>query len=244
MKKDSRSANLSMKALAETRSLILGGAFEPGARVSEPLLAQRLNISRTPLREALTTLAQEGLVERQASGRWQVCSYTIQDITDAIEVRGTLEGLAARTAAERGVSQSMLAACRQTLTRLDALMGLSGPDDFQLYVQLNADFHSWIAEASASQILLREVDRVCRMPLASPSSFLAGQEDSATFRKSLLIAHHHHWAIFEAVEAREASRAEALAREHARLARQNLNLLMAGDLPARANVPGLSLVKS
>ena len=79
------------------------------------------------------------------------------------------------------------------------------------------------------------------MPLASPSSFLDGQEDFAGFGESLVIAQHQHWAIFEAIESREASRAEALALEHARLARQNLKLLMAGDEPSRANVPGLSL---
>ena len=194
------------------------------------------------MREALASLAQEGLVEQQASGRWQVCSYSIQDIMDAIEVRGTLEGLAARFAAERGIASDRLAACRGILSDLDDIMGVHGATDFGAYVSLNAAFHAWIAESAGSQILLREVDRVSRMPLASPSSFLDGQEDFAGFGESLVIAQHQHWAIFEAIESREASRAEALALEHARLARQNLKLLMAGDEPSRANVLGLSLV--
>jgi GntR family transcriptional regulator of vanillate catabolism len=242
MTNDKGSQTLRMKALAEARTLILSGVFAPGERISEPLLADRLDVSRTPLREALASLAQEGLVEQQASGRWQVCSYSIQDIMDAIEVRGTLEGLAARFAAERGIASDRLAACRGILSDLDDIMGVHGATDFGAYVSLNAAFHAWIAESAGSQILLREVDRVSRMPLASPSSFLDGQEDFDGFGESLVIAQHQHWAIFEAIESREASRAEALALEHARLARQNLKLLMAGDEPSRANVPGLSLV--
>ena len=114
------SQTLRMKALAEARTLILSGVFAPGERISEPLLADRLDVSRTPLREALASLAQEGLVEQQASGRWQVCSYSIQDIMDAIEVRGTLEGLAARFAAERGLQATgwrpVAVSCRTSMT--------------------------------------------------------------------------------------------------------------------------------
>ena len=242
MTDDPKSKRQVAKALSEMRALILDGVFAPGERLSEPLLAERLNISRTPLREALATLIQEGLVERLGSGRCVVSSYSTQDIMDAIEVRGTIEGLAARVAAERGASDDMLAQCRHMLAGLDRAVGNGVVVNFKRYVELNAEFHSWLARAAGSEIIEREVDRICRMPLASPSAFLNGQQDIAAFRGSLVTAQSQHCAIFEAIESREGARAEALCREHARLALQNLTFFMTDGALLRSSVRGMSLV--
>ena len=90
--------------------------------------------------------------------------------------------------------------------------------------------------------LERELERIGKLPLASPSAFLEGQEDLPAFRKSLTFAQRQHRAIFEAIVAREGARAEALCREHARLARENLSLVMADESLPREKIPGLSLV--
>lgn len=243
MKNDLKSSSQVSKALSETRALILDGVFAPGERMSEPLLAERLNVSRTPLREALAVLVQEGLVDRLESGRCQVSSYSTKDIIDAIEVRGTVEGLAARVAAERGVPEDMLVECRETLAGLDRAVGDGAVVNFKRYVELNAMFHSWLSRAAGSGIIEREVERICRMPLASPSAFLDGQQDIAAFRGSLVTAQNQHRAIFGAIENREGARAEALCREHARLAIQNLSFVMTDTSLARDSIPGLSLVK-
>jgi len=240
----SKASSQAMRALSETRALILGGIFAPGERLSEPLLADRLNVSRTPLREALGTLVQEGLIERLQSGGCRVSSYSMQDIMDAIELRGTFEGLAARLAAERGTANEMLAECRATLAALDEAVGDGGSVDFESYVGLNAAFHSWLSRAAASSIIEREMERVSRMPLASPSAFLEGQDQVPAFRGSLVTAQRQHRAIFEAIELREGTRAEALCREHARLARQNLAFVMADGSLSRESIPGLSLVQN
>lgn len=230
------------KALTATRTLILSGAFAPAERLSEPALAERLKISRTPLREALGRLVEEGLLQRVASGGWQVSSYSMQDIVDAIEIRGTLEGLAARLAAERRVDKDSIADCRRNLKRVDIALNDSKKMDFKIYVDGNAAFHQWVANAANSPILAREIDRVCRLPLASPSAFLSEQENVAAFRDSLFGAQAQHYAILDAIEAAEGTRAEHLAREHARLARQNLKLALTSD---RAfDVPGLALVEA
>lgn len=232
------------RALAETRAMILNGAFASGERLSEPLLAERLKVSRTPLREAIGRLVQEGLVDRLESGRCQVSSYSTQDIMDAIEVRGTVEGLAARVAAERGVSNEMLSECLETLANLDRAVGDGNDVKFKEYVRLNAAFHSWLAQAAGSVIIAREVDRISRMPLASPSAFLDGQQDIPAFRGTLVMAQQQHRAIFEAIKGRESARAEALCREHARLARQNLSFVMTDRSLSRDSIPGLSLVNA
>src|SRR5690606_28557438 len=73
------------KALLGVRDLVLSGGVAPGERLSEAALAERLGISRTPLRAALARLQQEGLLEQIPSGGYTVRSFTIADIFDAIE---------------------------------------------------------------------------------------------------------------------------------------------------------------
>src|SRR5215510_6009823 len=101
--KPSRTDDSSQKgrALLLLREMLLRGDFEPGERLSELSLVARLSISRTPIRLALERLAHEGLLEASASGGFIARAFTIEDVWDAIEVRGVLEGTAARLAAER-----------------------------------------------------------------------------------------------------------------------------------------------
>ncbi len=230
------------KALSDLRNLILSGEFVPGDRLSEPVLADRLDISRTPLREAMSRLVDEGLIERIASGGCRVSSYTMQDIVDAIEVRGAMEGLAARLAAERGPDRSDIEACHVLLSRIDQALDERGVVDFESYVSLNAAFHERVVAMSGSTVVAREVDRVCRLPLASPSAFLHGQDTIPEFRASLLIAQAQHKTVLGAIKAREGARAEAIAREHARLARLNLEYALNPDKNLVARIPGLALV--
>ena len=89
------------RTLMALRELLLSGAFEPGERLSELALVARLGVSRTPIRLALDRLATEGLLEPSPSGGFLVRAFTLEDIWDAIAVRGVLEGTAARLAAER-----------------------------------------------------------------------------------------------------------------------------------------------
>lgn len=241
---DARRTSQSDRAHLEIRNRILDGFFAPAERLSETALSELLAVSRTPLREAIGRLVEEGLLERGPAGGCRVSSYSMQDIFDANEIRGMMEGLAARLAAERGVDAGELDECRVLLAGLDQVLSDMQRIDFARYVALNADFHQWIARAAASPIVMREIERVCRLPLASPSGFLSGQEDGPEFRASLLVAQAQHRAIFEAIESREGARAEALSREHARLARQNLRQALSRDREMASQIPGLSLVSA
>lgn len=239
---NSKPISQGQKGLEDLRQLILDGTYAPGERLSEPVLAERLEISRTPLRAAMASLVEEGLLERLSSGGCRVRRYTIGDIIDSIEVRGTMEGLAARLAAERGADPKALKACYDILDQIDVALAAPGGIDFTSYVDRNADFHMRIAELSGSPIVVREVDRIYRLPLASPSAFLRGQEVVPAFRSSLTGAQVQHRAILDAISAREGARAEALAREHARLARQNLEYALSVDRDLSDRIPGLSLI--
>ena len=228
----------SLKALMGVRDLILGGHVRSGERLSEVAIAERLGISRTPIRAALARLEQEGLLEPIPSGGFAVRGFSREEVIDAIELRGVLEGTAARLAAERGVQPARMQAIKALVRSLDETVR-DRPEEmaFERYVELNAAFHDALAGLSGSETIRRE-----RLPFASPSAFLDKQADVSAFRQSLLVGQAQHKAIVNAIELREGGRAEALAREHARLARQNLEYVIVEDRSLLRRVPALALV--
>src|SRR5215813_13984392 len=83
------------------REMVVDGHFRPGERIKEIPLAAHLGVSRIPLRLALERLAHEGLIEVRPTRGFVVQQFSPGDIHDAIELRGSLEGMSARLAAER-----------------------------------------------------------------------------------------------------------------------------------------------
>lgn len=240
------SQNLSQldRALLGLRSLILGGTYEGGQRLSEVAMAAQLGLSRTPLRQAMDRLVAEGLLERIATGGCRVATFTKDDISDAIEMRGVIEGTAARLAAERGVDPALLEQAWVVLDRIDQALDASEELDFDQYVIENARFHALLAVFPNSPIVAREIERMSLLPLASPSAFLSEQALIPDFQDSLRYAQRQHRSILEAISAGEGARAEALTREHARLALVNLKHLTETRPKLTHPVPGLALVAS
>ncbi|MEM9107970.1 MAG: GntR family transcriptional regulator [Pseudomonadota bacterium] len=228
------------RALIGLRSGILGGTFAPGERLPETLLSERLGLSRTPIRQAMDRLVDEGLLQRVETGGCRVAAFSMDDIRDAIELRGVLEGTAARLAAERGFEEELANEMEGVLSLLDD--AVADTLDFKAYVDLNDAFHDLLGQSCGSNIVAREVDRARRLPAASPTAFMAGQEFIPDFQKSLQHAQHQHRAIHGSIINREGARAEALAREHARLAMSNLEYVMQEKPKLAKKVPGLSLV--
>jgi GntR family transcriptional regulator of vanillate catabolism len=238
-----KSQSQTLKALLGVRDLILGGGLRPGERVSEIAVAQRLELSRTPLRAALARLEQEGLLELIPSGGFAVRKFTRDEVIDAIELRGVLEGTAARLAAERGVQPARMREIKALIRALDDIVAIPPENmDFDRYVELNAAFHEALAALAGSETIRREIERVTRLPFASPSAFLDKQADVAEFRRSLHYGQEQHRAIVSAIELREGARAEAMAREHARLARRNLEYVIEQDRSLLRRVPALALI--
>jgi len=231
------------RTVIELRKKILGGDLKGGTRLYEVPLAEELEISRTPLRDAMSRLAEEGLLERAKSGGFVVRQFSFADVIDAIELRGVMEGTAARVAAERGAAPEKLALMEEVVAGLDACFGaMPGEVEFESYSELNARFHEGLANLAGSEIIRREVERASRLPFASPSAFLPDRGDIAAFRRSLNVAQDQHKAIIEAISAREGFRAESVAREHARQARRNLEYILKEDRSLMEHVPGLALV--
>ena len=228
------------RALIGLRSLVLSGDYAAGTRLRETAVAERLGMSRTPLRQAMDRLVDEGLLERVETGGCRVARFSMDDIRDAIELRGVLEGTAARLAAERGVEPNLAREMEAILSDLDT--AVDGVLDFRSYVDHNAVFHDLLARLAGSTIVAREVQRANRLPAASPTAFMEGQELIPPFRESLRRAQQEHHVIFESIMRGEGARAEALVREHARLALSNLEYVMQERPGLAKRVPGLALV--
>jgi GntR family transcriptional regulator, vanillate catabolism transcriptional regulator len=232
-----------VKSQARLRELILGGELPAGARIAELAIVERLGVSRTPIRAALMRLEQEGLLEALPGGGYAVRTFSERDAADSIELRGTIEGLAARLAAERGAPAQVLAEARRCLAEIDELLAQPVLDDaaFTCYVEFNQRFHSLLREMAGSPVIARELDRVVSLPFASPSAFVAVQAGSGHSRDMLIVAQDQHREVLGAIEGREGARAEAIMRGHSRLAQRNLREALGGQSPQR--MPGVRLIR-
>ena len=239
-----RASTQTVKAQLALRNLILSGELKPGDRISELSLVDRLGMSRTPIRMALVRLEEEGFLDVLPSGGFAIKAFSERDIYDAIELRGTLEGFAARIAAERGIAARVLDELKDNLHHLDKLVARPtlSVDDFSEYVEVNARFHALLIEAADSPVLARQIERALNLPFASPSGFVMVQAVLPEAHKILTIALDHHQCVVRAIEAREGARAEALMREHARLAHRNLQLALKNQ-GTRDLVPGAVLIR-
>ncbi|MFY7858223.1 MAG: GntR family transcriptional regulator, partial [Limnohabitans sp.] len=201
-------------------------------------------MSRTPIRAALMRLEQEGLLASLPGGGYAVRTFSERDVADAIELRGTLEGLAARMAAERGVRPAVLKQAADCLDEIDQLLrqGALDDDGFSVYVRLNGQFHKLLSVMAESDVLEREIERASSLPFASASGFVGVQAHTADARDMLMVAQHQHRQVLQAIEQREAGRAEFLMREHSRLARHNLGLALRQPQPS--GPPGVQLIRS
>jgi GntR family transcriptional regulator of vanillate catabolism len=225
------------------RELIMRGELAPGARITELPLVERLGVSRTPIRAALIRLEQEGLLEAWPTGGYKVRRFGVSDIVDAIEVRGTMEGLAARLAAERGAAAELMQQARECVARIDTVLERPRFDEaaFEGYVAGNERFHALLAEMAASRVVAHQLERVLSLPFASPNAFMSVQAATPGARETLLVAQDQHHQVLDAIERREGARAEALMREHARIARRNLQRALEHQ-PTLKLVPGGALI--
>jgi GntR family transcriptional regulator of vanillate catabolism len=229
------------KATLGVRELIFGGELAPEQRVPEVGLADRLGVSRTPLRLALGALAHEGLLRPLPGGGFVVCSFTLEDVADAIELRGVLEGTAARFAAERLKSASELTDLIAVTEQLDTVVR-DGAPVLERYVELNDAFHRELVDLAKSTALTRAIANTVALPFASPGALLASQATLTHEDEILVVAQHQHRMLVEAVSAGHGARAEDIAREHARLAKLNLELVLESE-HALERLPGAPLLR-
>lgn len=214
-------------AIVQTlREKILRGELAPGHRLVEAQLSEQLGVSRTPLRYALSVLSSEGLLERSGARGFLVRRFSVGDVLDAIDVRGVLEGLAARSVAERGTSAALRAALEDCLREGDRLFetgALKAGDDVR-YADINGRFHALIADAAQNAALTAALNLNDKIPFVSPATIAFDETAKARQYTMLAYAHRQHHVIVTALVNGEGARVEALMKEHTHISRESLNL--------------------
>ena len=232
------------KAVQTLRDLILAGELRPGDRLSEPDMVERLGVSRTPARMAMKRLHEEELLEEIASsGGFRVRGFNADEVCAAVEIRSILEGLAARLAAERRATASDLDALHTCVAEMDEVVqrGATSAAGIDAYAAMNDRFHKLLVHLARSPNLTRQIDRVSALPFATPSSLLRAQARVLDLSTVLVVAQDQHRCIVDAIEEQDGTRAEALTREHNRLAMRHLDRILRSEdvLPL---VPGHTLI--
>ncbi|MHB1133258.1 MAG: GntR family transcriptional regulator [Chloroflexota bacterium] len=180
------------------RADILGGAFDMGERLNEGVLAARYGVSKTPVREALTLLQQEGLVEVQPRVGYLTSRVTLQDVEDTFDLRLIVESAAAERAAALidEPALNLLAGLRSTYQTGDQ-------ESYRRFLAENLAFHRIVAEATGNRRLVSVVVGL----LETMQRLLLLRLDVATGGQDMVA---EHGEILAALRAREGARARAL----------------------------------
>lgn len=185
------------------RDAILTGKLVPGERLMENQLADKLGVSRTPVREALRMLELENLVELVPRKGAQVLDMSEKDIVNILEVRSALEGLATQLACKKMSAEDL-----QQLKKLEADFERAVADnDVELFVDIDEDFHDLIFSSTGNDKLIY-IFKNLRIQLYRYRMAQAKNDTSM----STIVAHHKN--IIRAIENREAEEGAAIAQGH------------------------------
>jgi DNA-binding GntR family transcriptional regulator len=202
---DRRKGALHGSTVSVLRDMIVTGALAPGERLNERELCERLQVSRTPVREAIKTLVQEALLQSLPNRSPVVAPLDVDDIEALVDVVATIEALAGELAAER-ISEAQVAELgilHYTMKRSHALDRM--PD----YFEANRAFHRRIVECAGNAVLLWVWDQLA---LRVDRARYASNRSPARWRKAM----EEHAGILAALAARDAPAASAAMREHVR----------------------------
>lgn len=190
------------------REAIMDGVLAPSAWLREDELAAVFQVSRTPVREALRRLSDEGLAVKTAHHGTVVAPLSLEDILALYVVREDLEGLAARLAAGRRTPQ-LIARLEEVHEQMTAS---AEQGEIALMARQNLDFHRVLREAAGNPYLERFLTQVEHAVRRVPSTFTqAGRPDTVLAE---------HAAVIEALAAGDQEGAERAARQHMRRARE------------------------
>ncbi len=201
-------------ALPERRSLgqsvyenlkeaIIEGSLSPESRVVETRFAEALNISRTPVREAMHKLEREGLLRQDPKGGFYVVGLTRADIEEAFGIRSVLESYAARLAAIRH-QKGELAPLEEKLADYQVCLARGRVDEL---ANINTDFHDLLYGLSRSPKLVKMINDL-RVQIFRFRQVILKIETMAR------VSNEDHRLMIDAIRAREADRVEALVKEH------------------------------
>ena len=191
------------------KAMILDGTLEPGTLLREKSFADRLGVSRTPVREAIGQLISEGLAKRSEGGTPMVSSVSLAEIMEILHVRSLLECEAARKAAISGAAMDDLAKLKQQIITF-----LEGPrPSAALHSTLDTQLHLTIARMAGSKLLAELVEGLKTKTLMYDQGSLPDRFEPGC---------HEHLAIIDAVMDKSPERASAAMKLHLGKVRESI----------------------
>ena len=217
-----RMESIDTELAARIRQDIILGTYEEGERLSEAQLCETHGVSRTPVRLALRMLEREGVIRRGTGRGYFVQSPTVNDIIQAVEVRGHLESLAARLMAQNPRREASLPTLASAIDETERLIDAGVFDDAtrRRTQQQNALFHKTILEGCGNEFVSFSCSRISHLPMLEVGSMVFDKSVLSTpdgvnrsfFR--LRLGNAQHKVIYEAIQKGDAVRAEGMMREH------------------------------
>ena len=208
---DKRTASLEEQVTETLEAEILTGKLAAGTSLTEQSLSVRLGVSRTPIRAALHTLAEEGLINLIPNKGAVVVGVTREDLIDIYRIRMRLEGLASALAAER-ISPEELATLRESVELAEFYIS---KNDAEHLKELDTQFHAIIYRASGNRMLNKTLSELHR-------NITSYRKMSLAVPGRLERSVGEHREILAAIEERDAERADRLTSAHVEAALENM----------------------
>ena len=208
---DNRIASLEEQVTATLEAEILTGTLASGTALTEQSLSVRLGVSRTPIRAALHTLAEEGLINLIPNRGAVVVGVTREDLIDIYKIRMRLEGLASALAAER-ISREDLATLRESVELAEFYISRNDTEHLK---ELDTQFHAIIYRASGNRMLNKTLSELHR-------NIISYRKMSLSVPGRLERSVGEHREILKAIEAKDAERADSLTCAHVAAALENM----------------------
>ncbi|HNU80474.1 MAG TPA: GntR family transcriptional regulator [Bacillota bacterium] len=197
------------------RGAIISGVLKPGERLMEVQLAEKMGVSRTPIREAIRKLELEGLVVMIARKGAYVADLSIKNITDVLEVRAALEGLASGLAALR-MTEEEIKDLELTARHFEQAMN---SNDVEGIIQTDIEFHEKIFKATRNEKLLQLTNSLMEQVQRFRVMYLNKAIKSTNLIKE-------HYKIVEAISRRNREMAENISKIHIQNAEKDMMRLL------------------
>jgi len=194
---------LSQKVYRALKTEIIKGSLKPGNKLSEGKIAEQMGVSRTPVREALKELAAEGFVKMNPNQAVVVSNASVEDVQEVLQIRGVLEGLAARLATKM-ISEEEIKELEKYQKQMEYY---TKKDDVLAFSEMDAEFHELILNVCGNNRLIQ-----IRKNLSDQAHRYRIRSLSVPGRLKYSLKEHQE--IVEALKRKNAEQADRLSQKH------------------------------
>lgn len=194
---------LSQKVYRELKTEIIKGSLKPGTKLSEGKIAKQMEVSRTPIREALRELAAEGFVKISPNQGVVVSNASVEDVQEVLQIRGVLEGLAARLATKT-INEEEIKELEKYQKRMEHY---TNKDDVLAFSEMDAEFHELILNICGNNRLIQ-----IRKNLSDQAHRYRIRSLSVPGRLKYSLKEHQE--VVEALKRKDAEQADRLSQKH------------------------------